>query len=249
MSIKTVFISSTVQDLAKYRKAAYQAIESLDGYHAVCMEDFGARDWESDEFCREKVATCDLFVGIVGHLYGSCPPGTEQSYTEHEYEAAISAGIPRLICIAPEDFPLAASLREPDDKWQRQRVFRQRVSRDRIRDTFTTPENLAWRVVQAIRNWEREQSTTQQIAFVVRPKGVTPLPPQPHFVHPYPLQENFVGRINERKMLTEWFSQDQRPLLALIALGAVLPVLSYLHGVIDAFVLIMNFYNLCLILL
>ena len=101
MSIKTAFLSSTARDLAKHREEVYRAIEGLIGYHCVRMEDFGARDKVADEFCRAKVAECDLLVGIVGHLYGSCPPGSEQSFTEREYEAAVAAGIPRLMFLAP----------------------------------------------------------------------------------------------------------------------------------------------------
>lgn len=54
MSIKTVFLSSTSKDLTQYREAAYRAIERLDGYHCVRMEDFGARNWRADAFCRAK---------------------------------------------------------------------------------------------------------------------------------------------------------------------------------------------------
>jgi hypothetical protein len=50
-----------------------------------------------------------------------------------------------------------------------------------------------------------------------------PIPalPNPYFAHPYPLQENFTGRIHERQMLSRWFSSDQRPLLALVAMGGM----------------------------
>jgi tetratricopeptide (TPR) repeat protein len=46
-------------------------------------------------------------------------------------------------------------------------------------------------------------------------------PPSPYLAHPYPLQENFTGRIRERQMLSEWFTGDQRPVLALIAMGGM----------------------------
>ncbi len=45
------------------------------------MEDFGARDWAADDFCRAKVKECDGFVGIVGHVFGSAPDGSNRSYT------------------------------------------------------------------------------------------------------------------------------------------------------------------------
>jgi hypothetical protein len=101
---KIVFLSSTFRDLAKHREAVIAAIESLDGYHCVCKEKFGARDWEADAFCGAKVQECDLFIGIVGHLHGSCPPNSAQSYTEREFDAAIAANKSRLMFIAPEDF-------------------------------------------------------------------------------------------------------------------------------------------------
>jgi tetratricopeptide (TPR) repeat protein len=181
MSIRTVFLSSTARDLAEYRQAATEAINGLDGYKCVRMEDFGARDWEADDFCRAKVAGCDLFVGVVGHLYGSCPEGSEHSYTEREYEAAIAAGMPRLMFIAPENFPLPASLIEPDEKRRKQRAFRDRVNAERIRDEFTSPDDLARRVVQAIRNWEQEQAALEGELPTPPAEIGIPLPPQSYF--------------------------------------------------------------------
>ena len=37
----TVFLSSTAKDLQAHRDAAYHAVEGLDGFHCVRMEDFG----------------------------------------------------------------------------------------------------------------------------------------------------------------------------------------------------------------
>ena len=48
-----------------------------------------------------------------------------------------------------------------------------------------------------------------------------PLPPIPYFAHPYPLQENFTGRLSERQMLTEWLTGNQRPILGLVAIGGM----------------------------
>jgi hypothetical protein len=136
MSIRTVFLSSTAKDLSEYREASYHAIEGLDGFHCIRMEDFGARDWVSEEFCRAKVAECDIFVGIIGHLYGSCPEGSEKSYTEMEYDSAVRSGKPRLMFVAPDDFSIPVRLIELDDKRKKQSSFRERVNRDRIRADF-----------------------------------------------------------------------------------------------------------------
>ncbi len=152
-----VFLSSTARDLGSHRAAVYRAIQR---YGCVCirMEDFGARDWEADVFCRTKIAECDVLVGLVGGLYGSSPPGSQTSFTEREYEAAIAAGIPRLIFLASDDFPLPRSLHEPDELFQRQDRFRDRVRQDRIVDVFDgNPDTLATQVVTALRHLERDK--------------------------------------------------------------------------------------------
>ncbi len=221
MSVKKIFLSSTYRDLAKHRAAVIEAIERLDGYHCVRMENFGARDWEADDFCRAKVQECDLFIGIVGHLYGSRPENSAQSYTEREFDAAVAANKPRLMFIAPEDFSFPANLIEPDEPRQKQREFRQRASTGRIRDTFTSPEDLAGRVVQAIHNWEKEHAQTPPASDVDQTLSLRALPPQPDFVHPYPLQTHFTGRCNERAMLTHWLAQGKQPAFALVAMGGM----------------------------
>jgi hypothetical protein len=48
------------------RDAVFEAIERLDGYHCVRMENFGARATPTAEFCEQAVKSCNIFVGIVG---------------------------------------------------------------------------------------------------------------------------------------------------------------------------------------
>lgn len=50
---------------------------------------------------------------------------------------------------------------------------------------------------------------------------VIPTPPTPYFAHPYPLQENFTGRLAERKELTEWFTKGSSPMFAYVAIGGM----------------------------
>ena len=208
MTIKKVFLSSTARDLAEYRDAAYKAIEGLDGYHCVRMEDFGARDWNADEFCRARVAECDLFVGIVGHLYGSCPDGSDQSYTEREYEAAVGAEITMQVFVAPESFPVPNDLIEPDETRKKQQAFRERVSKGRIRADFKSPDNLATKVTQAIRNEEYNNPNIEKHTARV-PFQAPPLPE--HFV-PRPEKSEEV----KRRLLT--CNSDRPGVLAISAL-------------------------------
>src|ERR1700724_403015 len=154
-----IFLSSTSADLAPYRAAVHQAISELEGFHCVWMEGFGARDDWALDLCRQKVRDCDLFIAILGLYHGSSPAGSQRSYTELEYEAAVEYRRSRLVFMTPDDFPLKGNLREPDEKWQRQQDFRRNVSLDRVRATFSSPTTLAREVVVAIYNWERRRAT------------------------------------------------------------------------------------------
>src|ERR1051326_7855901 len=153
--LRTAFLSSTAKDLATYRDAVYRGIQCMDGWKCVGMEDFGARDQSPDDFCRTRVASCDVYLGLIGHLYGSSPPGSDKSFTEREYDAALAAGRPRLLFVAPDDFALPASLRESDTNSEKQMAFRKRINKERVRANFQSPDDLARAVVTAIRNWEQ----------------------------------------------------------------------------------------------
>ena len=217
MEVRTVFLSSTSQDLKDHRAKVIDALQGLDGWNVVDMEHFGARDAEPDEFCRRMAEECDVFVGIIGHCYGSIHEASGESYTEREYDAAVEAGKPRLAFLAPKDFLLPANLIENDEKRDKQKAFRQRATQSVIRDTFTSPDDLARRVVSALHNLALQRPGVPAAATL----SLRPLPPQAHFAHPYPIQPNFTGRVNERRMLTEWLAGGNQPVMALIAIGGM----------------------------
>jgi hypothetical protein len=155
--MKEVFLSSVSQGMEPYREAVYRAINRLDGYHCVGMEDFGARQSRSEEFCSQKVSACDCFVGILGHQYGSCPDGSTRSFSELEYDVAVDTKKPRFMFVAPKDFPVHADLIEVDAIREKQRVFKEKVSRDITFAKFQSPETLAAAVMQAIHNHQEER--------------------------------------------------------------------------------------------
>ena len=89
-----VFLSSTSQDLAAHREVVERAISRLDGFMPIVMENFGARDATASEIDEAKVHPCDVFVGLVGHCYGSSPKDNPISYTEQEFDLATALGRP-----------------------------------------------------------------------------------------------------------------------------------------------------------
>ena len=171
MAVRKAFLSSTGRDLAEYRDAVCKAINGLDNWKCVRMEDFGARTRPADAFDDEAVRDSDLFIGILGHCYGSILEVQRKSYTEKEYDAAIANDRPRLMFLAPDNFPVPAHLREDEDHWKRQRAFRSRVQTHNINASFSTPHELAQAVLQAIGNWEDEERRWQQRSNDLLPSG------------------------------------------------------------------------------
>jgi Domain of unknown function (DUF4062) len=150
--VKTVFLSSVSAGLEPYRAAVHDAIHGLDGYHCVWMEDFGARNFSSEEVCRQKVVECDIFVGIIGQRYGSCPPGSDKSYTEIEHDIAEKENKVRLMFPAHEEFPVPTNPIETPEQQERLKMFRQRVLDKRNVEFFDSESDLALSVVKAIHN-------------------------------------------------------------------------------------------------
>src|ERR1019366_3482511 len=162
---KTAFLSSTGADLRAYREAAFLAIQKLDGWKCIRMEDFGVRDWDVDSFCRARAEECDLFVGIIGHRFGDGPKASKESYTQREYRAARKAKKPILLYLAPNEFPIPANLTELAWKIKAQQKFRKELI-DRkehiISVGFNSPDHLARQIVTDIYNWERERSDSPE---------------------------------------------------------------------------------------
>ncbi len=155
-TVRKAFLSSTCEDLQEYRDMAYETIEG-PSWHCVRQEDFGAVDNVPVTECRRRVQDCELLVCLVGPRYGSCPKGSDKSFTEHEYEAALEDDIPRLVFMTADDFPLRGDLRETDDMHGRQQDFRERVQDDRVIDKFGTPDELGRKIAIAVGNHERRE--------------------------------------------------------------------------------------------
>ncbi|MBU1636051.1 DUF4062 domain-containing protein, partial [bacterium] len=126
--MKKVFLSSVSRDLEECRAKVEKAINSLDGFRCINMENFGARDYETDDYCTKLVTECDVFVGITGHIYGSIHEPSGQSFTEREYDVAVNCKKPRLMFLASEEYPIHKKWLEKDEIRAKQDKLRERVS-------------------------------------------------------------------------------------------------------------------------
>jgi hypothetical protein len=87
-----VFISSTYSDLKEERSKVMQAIMTMDCIPAG-MELFPAIDEEQFNFIKKIIDDCDYYILIIGGKYGTISDDGI-SYTEKEYDYAISCQIP-----------------------------------------------------------------------------------------------------------------------------------------------------------
>jgi hypothetical protein len=91
-----VFISSVRRGLEDERDALPGLIRAL-GHVPVMFEDFGAQTVPSREACLEGVASADVYVLLLGSIYGDRFPDTNQSPTHDEWMAARAAGMPTFV--------------------------------------------------------------------------------------------------------------------------------------------------------
>ena len=82
-----VFVSSTYDDLRSHRSVVEASLRK-SGYEFNGMEHFSADPRPPLNVCLDAVRGSDVFIGILGMKYGSCPPGKRLSYTEREYSLA-----------------------------------------------------------------------------------------------------------------------------------------------------------------
>jgi hypothetical protein len=100
--------------------------------------------------CLRDVANCNIYLLIFGKRYGSTAPGTNVSFTEHEYNEARALGKIILPFYAdPEADGLAAVAVDDQVAFDR---FKNTVQQTyaKFPDDFTTPSNLAIQMLQAL---------------------------------------------------------------------------------------------------
>jgi len=98
-----IFISSTYKDLIEERQAAVQAILSF-GHIPAGMELFTSGDQSQMQVIKDWINQSDVFLLILGGCYGSIDPISGKSYTQIEYEYAVSIGKPTFAIVIKDDY-------------------------------------------------------------------------------------------------------------------------------------------------
>jgi tetratricopeptide (TPR) repeat protein/Mrp family chromosome partitioning ATPase len=208
---RRVFISSTSIDLVAHRQQVHDILERL-GQFAVDMAQFGAQSsGDAISISTDKVASAEVYLGIVAWRYGYIPPGEICSVTHLEYLEARRLGLPCFLFLArPESdhdqslFP--AAVRDPDHR-QQLLAFRTELQSGPVVDYFTTPDDLAKRIAAALHEWLLKQQTEE---FLTGQRPPRHLPPR---------VEGFIGRELEMQSLCARLRQGQSVALAAAVSG------------------------------
>lgn len=144
-----VFISSTYSDLKEERGKVMQTVMALDCIPAG-MELFPAIDAEQFEFIKKIIDDCDYYVLIIGGRYGSISDDGI-SYTEKEYDYAVSKGMPVLAFLHNDinNLPVAKSDIE-EDKRTKLEAFRSKVITGRLVQFWSNADDLNGKVAVSL---------------------------------------------------------------------------------------------------
>lgn len=145
---QSVFLSSTKRDLVEHRAAVFRALLRA-GFHPIDMDYFGARNEEPLEASLQEVNDADRFVGIYAWRYGFRPDG-RASITEQELDEAERAGKPCYCFLVDEGCSWPDEHRESGEGARLLRELKARIGVRRVVDTFTTPDDLAGKVVTSL---------------------------------------------------------------------------------------------------
>jgi hypothetical protein len=136
-----VFVSSTYIDLVGEREDTLKSILDL-GHIPAGMEGFHAADQEQLTYIKRIVDECDYYILILAGRYGSLDD-EGVSYTEREYDYAVSRGITVLAFIHSDIPSLPASKVDSDPSVvQRLKEFKEKVGKRRLVSFWKTRDEL-----------------------------------------------------------------------------------------------------------
>ena len=149
MGLKNIFISSTYIDCKNYRKAAVDAINSLqsEDLNVLGMELFGARKKTTLEVCLEEVSKADIYILIVAHRYGTIDESTQKSYTQLEYEKIVKKDITILVYFLDESVPVMPCWVDKDFKYTKLSEFKSELGKRHTLQTFLDADDLRHKIV------------------------------------------------------------------------------------------------------
>jgi len=143
-----VFISSTFADLKEERREIIQSLLEMDCIPAG-MEMFPAANEDQMTLIKGVIDQCDYYLVVIGGRYGSMS-AEGISYTEQEYDYAISRAIPVMgfVPSAPDTIPQGKTDKN-DDAAAKLAAFLAKVQ-TRVTKDYRNAEDLGGKVARGL---------------------------------------------------------------------------------------------------
>lgn len=135
-----VFVSSTYQDLIEERVEVIQALLELDCIPCG-MEYFPAADDTQWDFIKKLIDESDYYLVVVAGKYGSTDD-SGISFTQKEYEYALTKNIPIIGFLHKNPENIIASKTEKDNKKRKKLEEFKDLVRKKLCKFWTTPQDL-----------------------------------------------------------------------------------------------------------
>ena len=166
--MRTVFVSSTSNDLASYRKVVKDALLSM-GLSPVLQEYFPADPQSGETVLAETIKRCDAVVCLVGFAFGAEPSQRpldrpRRSFAQIEYDIARRLEIPLFVFLAEESCPFDSEIPKDEDVPQIQQAFRSTVLKAHIVGFFSDADRLRSGIFGALTQFaakEQRANSTQ----------------------------------------------------------------------------------------
>lgn len=154
MNVKyQVFVSSTYEDLKDERKEVSQGLLEINCIPAG-MEMFPATSKEQWEVIKKVIDDCDYYLVIIAGKYGSIAEsegGEEISYTEKEFDYAVSIGKPVIALIRSNVEDLTINKVERSiKKAKKLKLFIEKAKKGRTVRFWDNKDNLKSSVISSL---------------------------------------------------------------------------------------------------
>lgn len=164
-----IFISSTYEDLKEERQKVTQAILKL--YHfPIGMEMFHADNEEQWTQIKNTIDMSDYYILIIGRYCGTLIDTEEISYTEKEYNYALSKGIPILSFIISDKARKESYGIETNKQQKALQKFIKRAKKLPC-EFWSTPDELAYQVASTLSIKFRENNRKGWVPY--NPYGIS----------------------------------------------------------------------------
>ena len=162
---KSIFISSTFQDLQPHRSQIWNVLQNFD-VNVVGMENFGARKSKPLETCLTEITECQIYIGIISMCYGSIDEETGKSYTQIEYEKAKELGLEVLIYLVDErNGVIKTGHVDFGDKYLRLNSFKNILKKNHTVEFFINEIDLGQKIYRDL-----EKLTSKPKTTILRPE-------------------------------------------------------------------------------